>query len=96
MKRPMDKQWRLITGCALCGLLVTAVIVACIKLAAVDLNLVVTFVILCPPSLLSMYFSQITRDNVGFYAIWLLIGVANAGLYAVVGGAIAGLLWKPD
>jgi hypothetical protein len=91
-----NKQWRLITGCSLLGLLITAFFVVCIDLYALDLNLVVTFVILCPPSLLSSQFSQITRDSVGFYAIWLLIGIANAGLYAIIGAAIAGVLWKLD
>jgi len=77
-------------------MLITAVIVGCIKLGILDLNLLVTFVILCPPSLLSMHLREITKDNVGFITIWLLIGLANAGLYAVVGAAVAGLLWKPD
>jgi len=77
-------------------LLVAVVIVACIGLGAVDLNLLVTFMILCPP-LLFIQSSQVTGDNaVAFYATWLLIGVVNAGLYAIIGAAIAGMLWKPD
>jgi hypothetical protein len=77
-------------------MLVTAVIVACIKLPAVDLNLLVSFVNVCPPSLLSIQFNEVMKDELGFYAMWLLIGAVNAGLYAIVGAAIAGLVWKTD
>jgi hypothetical protein len=94
MKRPIDKQWRLIGGFALFGLLFTGVVAACTAPGLDDLNLVIILVILCPPSLMSMYFSEIMKNYVGASAIWLFIGVVNAGLYAVVGAALAGLLTK--
>jgi hypothetical protein len=94
MKRPLDRQWRLIAGLALFGLLFTAVVAACAALGLDDLRLVEILVVLCLPSLMSMYSSEIMKDYVGAFAIWLFIGVLNAGLYAVVGAALAGLLTK--
>jgi len=53
------------------------------------------FAILCPPSLLCFPFSEVMKHRDGFYVSWLVIGLANAGLYAIIGAAIAGRLWKP-
>jgi hypothetical protein len=36
------------------------------------------------------------REKSGFYVICLLIGFLNCGLYALIGAAIAGQLWKSD
>lgn len=79
------------------GLLVTALIVLYIDLSGeFDVHLYTAFAILCPPSLLCFPFSEAMKDKGGFYAIWSLIGLANAGLYAVIGAAVAGQLWKPN
>lgn len=45
--------------------------------------LMLVFVALCPPSLLSIAFDSEpgTRD---FYALWTVIGLMNAGLYTAV------------
>jgi hypothetical protein len=85
----------LISGFLLFGLLITAFTAPWIKLGLDDLNVLLTLAILCPPSLIVLHVSEIMNNNVGFIAIWLFIGVANASLYAVVGAAIAGLLRKP-
>jgi hypothetical protein len=85
----------LISGFLLFGLLITALTAAWIKLGLDDFNMLLTLAILCPPSLIVLHVSEIMNNNVGFIAIWLFIGVANAGLYSVVGAAIAGLLRKP-
>lgn len=41
------------------------------------------FVVLCPPSLLSMAFDPEVGTN-RFYALWTVIALMNAGLYATV------------
>jgi len=41
------------------------------------------FVILCPPSLLSLAFDPEVGTN-HFYAIWTVVGLMNAGLYATI------------
>jgi len=41
------------------------------------------FVIMCPPSLLSMAFDPEVGTN-RFYALWTVIALMNAGLYATI------------
>jgi len=36
------------------------------------------------------------NDKDSFYAIWWVIGLTNAGLYAIIGAAVAALMRKPD
>jgi len=36
------------------------------------------------------------KNKGGFYGVWSLIGLVNAGLYAVIGAGVARLLWKSD
>jgi hypothetical protein len=52
--------------------------------------------VFCPPSLPVFPFSEAMKDKSVFYAICLLIGLLNSGLYALVGAAIAGQLRKRD
>lgn len=93
----MSKPWRLIVGCALLGLAVTALIPLFMDSSAdFDGRLYDAFVILCPPSLLCIPFSEVMKGKGGFYAVWSLIGLANSGLYAIIGAAVAGQLWKPE
>jgi hypothetical protein len=93
----MSKQWRLIVRCAILGFLVSALIVLYLDVSGeFDASLYTAFAILCPPSLLCIPFSEIMKHRSSFYAAWLMIGLANAGLYAVIGAAIAGQLWKSD
>ncbi len=94
MKRPIDRQWRLISGFALLGLVIATFTGTFLKLGLDDLNVLIPLAILCPPSLIVLHVSEIMNNNVGFFAMWLFIGIANAGLYAVVGAALAGLLTK--
>jgi hypothetical protein len=92
----MSKQWRLIAVCAMLGLAVAAMIFLYINLSGeFYADLYTGFAIICPPSLLCFPFSEVMKHKAGFYAIWLLIGLANAGLYAIIGAAIAGQRWKP-
>lgn len=92
----MNKSSRLVLGFAALGLAVAALILLWLKyLGEFDATLYTAFAIVCPPALLCITFSEVMKDSVGFYAIWLLIGLTNSGIYAVIGAAIAGQLWKP-
>lgn len=52
-------------------------------------------IVLCPPSLLSVAFdSELGRKN--FYAIWSVIGLMNAGLYATIRVLVSWRLQRPD
>ena len=57
---------------------------------------VAAFVILCPPSLLSIPFIDVDPGTGGFYLIWAIIGVFNATLYAVIGASVVRLRAKID
>ena len=84
-------------GCAILGLVVAGLIVLYVDLSAeFDASLYTGFAILCPPSLLSIPFSEAMKNKGGFYGVWSLIGLVNAGLYAVIGAGVARLLWKSD
>ena len=52
-------------------------------------------IVLCPPSLLSVAFdSELGTKN--FYAIWSVIGLMNAGLYATIRVLVSWRLQRPD
>ena len=91
----MSRQGRLIAICGALGLLVTAAIVSYLKLFGMNDDLLTAFAVLCPPSLLCIPFNEAMKNTGQFWAIWSLIGVLNFGLYAVIGSAIVGQLWKP-
>ena len=93
----MNKQRKLIAGCAALGFLIAAFFFVFVGLLGiVDGTFYTAMVILCPPSLLSIPLSEAMKDKSGFYAICLLIGLLNSGLYAAIGAAIAGQIWKGD
>jgi hypothetical protein len=93
----MSRQWKLIAACAAVGFLIAAFFFVFVGvLGAVEGTFYTAMVIFCPPSLLAIPFSEVMRDKGGFYAGCLLIGFLNSGLYAAIGAAIAGQLWKSD
>jgi hypothetical protein len=93
----MSKQWKLIAASAALGLLMAAFFFIFIGiLGVVDGTLYTAMVVLCPPSLLCIFFAEAMKDKSAFYAICVLIGFLNSGLYAAIGAAIAGQLWKSD
>jgi hypothetical protein len=47
-----------------------------------NLGVMLTFVILCPPSLLSIPLIDVEVGTNGFYIVWIVIGMLNAALYA--------------
>jgi hypothetical protein len=84
----VDRDWKLITGFAVFGLVITGLIAYMASHAVLD------FVFFCPPILLAIPFSEVMKDKAGAYAIWALIGLVNSGLYAIVGAAVVGLRKK--
>lgn len=93
----MDTDSQLIWRFAAIGLLVSLFVFAYIRFSAqFDASLYTFFVALCPPALLCFPFNEMMKEKSGFYAVWSVIGLANAGLYAVVGAAYVGLRKKSD
>jgi len=58
-------------------------------------GLMIFFVILCPPSLLSIAFDPEVGTN-GFYALWAVVAIMNAGLYATIRALVFRRLQRPD
>ena len=59
-------------------------------------ELMLLFVILCPPSLLSIPIIDAEVGTSGFYFLWIIIGVLNGALYASVRALIARRFKKAD
>lgn len=59
-------------------------------------SFMVLFVILCPPSLLSLPFIDAEVGSSGFYILWGVIGLLNAALYASVRSFITRRFKKAD
>lgn len=53
-----------------------------------------TCMILCPPSLLMIPLIDVETGTGGFYIIWAVLALCNAGLYAVIGSAFVGMRQK--
>jgi hypothetical protein len=60
-----------------------------------DSTLMVVFVVLCPPSLLSIAFDPEVGTN-NFYFLWTVIALLNAGLYTTVRALVGSRLQHPD
>jgi hypothetical protein len=60
-----------------------------------DSAFMILFVVLCPPSLLSIVFDPDVGSN-GFYLLWTLIALMNAGLYATTRLLLFKRLQRPD
>jgi hypothetical protein len=56
----------------------------------------VIFVILCPPVLLTFPLIDVGIGDGGSYAIWMVLALLNAALYAAIGSAYVGLRNKPE
>jgi hypothetical protein len=95
------KRRRLIIGLALLGLAITAAIYASIPFtpyseppSGTTIALGFVSIILCPPGLLTVPLFDIDAYTPGGAVLWLLIGLINAGLYAVIGALVGSFLWK--
>jgi hypothetical protein len=53
-----------------------------------------TCMILCPPSWLMIPLIDVETGTGGFYVIWVVLALLNAGLYAVIGTAYVGIRRK--
>lgn len=88
----MESESRLIARFAVTGLLVSVLVFLCLNfLVEFDSTLYTAFAILCPPALLCIPRSAAMKEHSVFYGIWFLIGLANSGLYGVIGAAFVGL-----
>jgi hypothetical protein len=98
----MRKDWKIIFGFVVLGFAVTTFVVAYQVLtnsyppSDLSMPVFVAFIILCPPSLLTVPFIDAEVGTGGFYFIWFFVGLINAALYAVVGAQILFLLKKSD
>jgi hypothetical protein len=54
------------------------------------------FIILCPPVLLTFPLLDVKIGTGGFYLLWVVVALLNAGLYAVIGAAYVGLKRKTN
>lgn len=60
-----------------------------------DSSLMIGFIVLCPPSLLSIAIDTQAGTN-GFYVLWTVIALMNAGLYTAIRMLVSRRLQHPD
>lgn len=61
-----------------------------------DSAIMLAFVVLCPPSLLSLPFRDAEVGTNGFYVLWTVVGLLNATLYASIRALISRRFKKAD
>jgi hypothetical protein len=93
------KRRRLATTLAVTGFVIAAAIWAYSELTNsspphFSFPLWTAFMILCPPSLLSIPLIDVEPGASGFTIMWLLIGAVNSALYAVIGFVVGKSRWK--
>jgi hypothetical protein len=93
----MSKDWRIILRFAAVGFGIFVVWVVYQMLtdpspwSQLNNILSIIFMILCPPVLLTFPLIDVEIGDGGSYAIWTVVALLNAGLYAVIGAAYVGL-----
>jgi hypothetical protein len=95
----MNKDWRTILLFAVVGFGISA---ACVLWQVLtdsspphpDVLILMIFILLCPPSLLTAPLIDVDIGTPGFYQMWVIVGIANAALYAIVGALYVGLTKK--
>lgn len=95
------KRRRLMIGLAVTGFIMGAIIWAYSVLTDsspphFNFPLWMAFIIMCPSSLLSVPLIDVEPGSAGFAIMWLVIGLVNSALYAVIGMVIGKLRWKSD
>jgi hypothetical protein len=96
------KRRRLMISLAAMGFVIAAAIWAYAELTDASpprpfsLALWTAFVVLCPPSLLTAPLIDVEPGSTDFTIAWLVIGLLNSALYAVIGAAVGRLRWKSD
>ena len=58
--------------------------------------LMLSFLALCPPSILSVVIREPEIGSNGYYILWISIGVLNAALYASIRTLVARRLQRPN
>ncbi len=97
----MSTPGRRAIGFAMFGFAITAIFVSYQLLTDLESPisrnhaLMLVLIVLCPPSLLSLAVDSEVGTN-GFYLLWTLIAVLNAGLYAVGRTLLVRRLRRPD
>ena len=61
-----------------------------------DFPVMFAFVVLCPPSLISVPLANVVAGTNAFYLLWTFIALLNGALYATVQRLIARRMQKPD
>ena len=98
--RTLQKPRRLTIVLAILGFSIAAVILAYAELTdsspppPVNVPLWTTFVILCPPALLSVPLIDIEPDSIAFVFLWLVIGLLNSAIYAAIGAGVSRIFRK--
>ena len=59
-------------------------------------TLMLAFVVLCPPSVLSLAFGAIEIGSHSFFLLWAVIAALNAALYASIRALIARIANRSD
>lgn len=96
------KRRRLTMALAAMGFAIAAVIWAYSELTdssppkPFNSHLWTAFMIFCPSSILSIPMIDVEPGSSDFAIMWLVIGLVNSGLYAVVGMIVGRFRWKPD
>jgi len=55
-----------------------------------------TFMVLCPPSFLTIPLMDVEIGSEGFYPLWSVVALMNAVLYAIIGAPYVGLRKKRE
>jgi uncharacterized membrane protein SirB2 len=97
----MSRDWRIIFRFALLSLAIAAVFFGISEAdpspgSSVAIWAGVATMILCPGSLLFVTAFDIEPQTTGSAAMWLIIGLINSAVYAVIGAAYVGLRKKRD
>jgi len=95
----MPKQKKLMIWFGLLGLTVALVLFTYIELTnyrTLNPALRAAAIIFCPASLLSFLFLDVEPHTFEEAAGWLVIGLINGALYALVGAILGKYLWELD
>jgi hypothetical protein len=96
------KRRRLTIGLAVLGFVIAAIIWAYSELTdsppprPFNLPLWSAFMILCPPSFLTIPLIDVEPGSTDFAIMWLMLGLVNSALYAVIGTVVGRFRWKAD
>jgi hypothetical protein len=97
----MSKDWRSILRFALLGLAIAGAFFGYFETdpppaSSMSFWTAGASLVLCPGSLLFVTAFDIEPQTSAFVVMWLIIGLINVGLYAVIGAAYVGLRKKRD